>query len=482
MFKRIHVAGLLSAIAVAVVSGCGDPQLNQSRLEPLFVAQPVWSTAYAPGLVVVSQFPDLLGVESPRFVSSNPSVAAAGVIPADSQFGFDGIPAVRLSTGAPGTTDIHLFDGDVLVRTESVQVIPPAAWRFDFTLQNQVAPRAAAIPSDENIQILALAEVIGVVEFSRSGQFSTAEAIVATGKIESANELLLEVQNASLRVVGAASDELRFNQLSSGDLVSVAARGITSVGLQLTNGATVFSSGLESVFDTEVESLELIVSRSSDADRAEIAVYGVTEDGRALGLAPVVTFNGTALRPFYGRVEAGGVSRAQAWPWLFALPARGGTVEARWRDLVMSVAVDGEIEPEPACAGDLNAQVFSALEYTGGDGVAHTGTDAADALALDCLGTPNNQASDGCAPEFLNLVDDLNGATDVALAECVGLCMADVIGAITGQSLTPDCVGCYYGAFVSWVAVGCAPLCGADAECVRAQCAPNAGHVCAGPS
>jgi hypothetical protein len=331
-------------IVAAMGAGCGDPQLNQSRREPFFVAQPAWSATYAPGLIVASQFPGLTaGVENPRFVSSDPAVVTASVIPGDSPFSFNGVPAVRLNTGAPGSADLELFDGAVLIHTESIQIARPTAWRFDFTLQNQVAPREAALAPDEAVQILDLARVVGVVEFSRGQHFSVDETVVATGRIDLTSDLLLELRAPSLSAFGAAANALRFNQLSSGDWVSIAPGGLAaSVRLMLPNGQTLFPSDFKTTPDVWVEELEIVVARNFESGRADVAVYGVNESERVLGLSPAVAVDGVPLRRFAGQVDVGESSGVLQIAWLFELPpgVRAGTVEASWNHLSESVRFD----------------------------------------------------------------------------------------------------------------------------------------------
>ena len=445
-FKRIHVAGFLSAIAVAVGSGCGDPQLNQSRLEPLFVAQPVWSTAYAPGLVVVSQFPGLLSVENPIFVSTNPSVATVSVIPADSPFGFDGNPAVRLDTRAPGTSDIMLFDNESLVHAELIRVTRPRSWRFDFTVQNQVAPPDAALSPNEAVQILELGRVPSLVAFSASQPFSVSDSVVASGKIEFTNDLLLEVLAPSLATFGASAEELRFNQLSSGDLVSVAPGGSgADVGITLPSGEALFPPRFETTIAVRVEELEIVVSPRSEMNRADVAVYGVADSKRVLGLSPVATIDGFPLGRFGLQLGSGGGSRSfLLTPWLFTLPpgVRSGTLEVRWEQLVKSVELVGVAEG--ACTTDANTTVYAHLDYTDRDGNTRSGMDAATAVATDCPSPiPRFPMSRVCTEETVAVLSEPSPGSVEALSECVESCVGDVINAITGESLTPNCVECY---------------------------------------
>ena len=319
-FLKICRSALPLVLVVVTGVACGDPQLNQSRREPLFVGQEFFSAAYAPGLIVVSKFPNLNPsiVENPRFVSSNPSVATASVISGDRYFGFNvggsAVPAVRLNTGAQGAADIMLFDDEELIHTESIRVSLPASWRFDFTAQNQFAPSEAALHSDETIQILERGQVLGAVEFSRTAQFAPEDIIVGTGRIDVASDLILDVRPDPGLPVGAGTDVLRFNQLTTGDLVwMISASFLPSVSLELPNGATLFASGLTVVPRFSVEELEVIVTeqpRYVEDAPADVAVYGRTESGRVLGLAPVVTLDGVPLLPFF-------VDFTQELTWLF---------------------------------------------------------------------------------------------------------------------------------------------------------------------
>jgi hypothetical protein len=470
-------------IVAAMGAGCGDPQLNQSRREPLFVAQASWSTAYAPGLIVLTQFPNFTGTRNPRFVSSNPSVATVSVVPGDSPFGLDGVPAVRLNTGAPGTVEISLYDGVALVNTESVEVTRPRSWRFDFTYQNQIAPRDAALAREETVQLLSFGRVTGLVEFSRSQQFGAGDKIVATGSVEIVSDLLVDIASNSLATFGADADALRFNQLSSGDVVSIATGGFgASIGVALPNGEILFPQNFETTFG--VDKLEVVVSPRFEGGRADVAVYGVNDSERVLGLSPTVTIDGVPLR-------------RDLLPWLFALPpgARTGIIAAQWNTLVETVKLGSPVED--ACTTEANSSVYERLEYTDRDGNTSVGMDAMFAVAADCRFSDIPESPAPCTEQTrMVLSESPSPSTEVlgALSACIETCVADALDAIVGESLTLDCLGCYarYASceggfcFGACEGVGGDPCtqCNMDARCTLefARCSghPSAGAVGSG--
>jgi hypothetical protein len=487
--SKICKAALCLAIAALMGAGCGDPQLNQSRREPFFVGQELISAAYAPGLIVVTGFPDLnpLELENPRFVSSNPSVATASAIQGRLIPRLDVRElAIRLNTGAPGTTEITLFDGDELIRTVPIQVSRPKGWRFDFTYQNAFAPSDAALTSDEPIAILERGEIFATVEFSRTTQFSPEDLLIGSGRIDSTSDLLLEVQPTSFEMVGAGTDVLRFNQLTSGDLVSIVTAALVPiVGLELPNGESLFSSRLASTSGFDVEELEVIVSREPENDRADVAVYGRTESGRVLGLAPVVTLDDVPLQTYTTGLFG------PTFTWLFRLPRFGprtGTLEARWRDLDPKTVELGSAEIA-SCTATRNTLVYETLEYTSRDGTLWSGTNAAVAIGIDCLLQVDVGLPRGCGSETFAVVEQLPSPSrevTEALTACVEECLVEVTAAIAGQSLTPNCALCY-ASFASCSTEFCTPQCagGLGAEdCVRcnddAGCSRNLSTCSAG--
>jgi len=102
-----------------------------------------------------------------------------------------------------------------------------------------------------------------------------------------------------------------------------------------------------------------------------------------------------------------------------------------------------------ACTNDADQAVYEDLTYTDTDGGTNTGSDAASAIASDCVfGGPDTVPPEGCA--------DLAGAVVVCaitmsctpeqiadLTNCVGACAQDTIESITGSRLSDDCGDCY---------------------------------------
>lgn len=119
-----------------------------------------------------------------------------------------------------------------------------------------------------------------------------------------------------------------------------------------------------------------------------------------------------------------------------------------------------------ACTNPDDAAVYMALEYTDSRGFEETGSDAASAIASDCVfgnfGSPT-PSNPGCGTEAGFVVAcALNPAVDCtpeeidALTNCVLTCMQESIAEFTdGGMLTEDCAQCY-GDSVSCSAENCA--------------------------
>ena len=121
---------------------------------------------------------------------------------------------------------------------------------------------------------------------------------------------------------------------------------------------------------------------------------------------------------------------------------------------------------EGACTTPDNAAVYDELNYTNADGEESSGTDAASAIAADCLRRlETNPASDGCAAEFGRVIGELPTPSPEAieaLAMCDEACLIAVTANISEtDGLTADCAACYGGS----VACG--------AEFCTAQCSAN---------
>lgn len=342
------------AIAITLTLGlglaCGDPQLDQSRREPFFVAASEWSTLYGPRQTVLVPFPDLTSVANPRFQSSNATVAAVGVFNHD--LGDPGRRVLRISTGVQGDADISLFDSDTLVRTESIRVVKSTNWQLDLTIQNRVTPPEAALDPAETLLLLEFARVPALVAFHESDALSSGANVVAGARVESAVDIVVERFFDNRPLGGELGDARLAGQLNMGDVVSVIAMSRPSMVVEFANGEKIYSRPVTSVRSDRVRDLQVIVTPASGSVAPAIAVYGWAIDPtgasrdvmRVIGLNPVVTVDGNALNPYFGRVDGAASSLPIEWPWLFTLPPNvtSGTVEARWRGISASVNLGAE--------------------------------------------------------------------------------------------------------------------------------------------
>jgi hypothetical protein len=134
---------------------------------------------------------------------------------------------------------------------------------------------------------------------------------------------------------------------------------------------------------------------------------------------------------------------------------------------------------EGFCTTTDNDTVYADLDYTNGDRESSTGTEAASAIASDCVfgsstSTPPITQDLGCRDQANVILDCTpNCGTDEidALANCVETCTQTTIESITGSQLTTDCSGCY-GETVACGAANCAFLCiNPNAQdCVDCRC------------
>lgn len=121
----------------------------------------------------------------------------------------------------------------------------------------------------------------------------------------------------------------------------------------------------------------------------------------------------------------------------------------------------GSPPTEGECTTPENKAVYDALTYVDSGGVTETGSDAASAIASDCVfgsfnSDPENPgcpaeaqavlfcASAGCPPE-----------TVAELTVCVVACQDAIIVEVTGESLSEGCSACY-GESVACSAANCA--------------------------
>jgi hypothetical protein len=337
------IRNALPLLAIAAALGCGDPQLDQSRREPFFVALETWENQYAPGLTVLTPFPNLQQLTAPRFVSSDPSTAGVS-LRSDSDSGES---QLLLTTGAPGEAEIQLYDGKVLVQSESVRVIRPTRFGFDFTIQNRLAPEEVALGQEEPIAVVEAARVQATVKFFGIDESSgSSEVIVGSGRVAGTVDILLDIVPRPNLPIGTGGGELRFNQLTTGDLVSmVASNSNPVVVLEIPNGERLFLKPFEGLVVTAPFALELVVAKRPSMERADIAVYGrfypfdpSAETLRVLGLSPIVTLNGEPLQPVFSVIDLDRWDFIRTWPWLFNLPADAeGVVEAKWQTQTQAV-------------------------------------------------------------------------------------------------------------------------------------------------
>lgn len=332
------------ACFLMMVFGCGDPQLNESRREFFLVSLPEWHTRYAPGITAVVPFPQLPEVSDPRFTSSDTSVAQVSVFRQD--IDEPRFRALQIRTGTSGEADVALYDGSRLVHVESVRVREPTHYEFDFSIQNEFAPPEAALGPDERVDFLAESVVPAVLRF-----YDDDVEVVAAGVLSPEPQQLF-FSDVLLRKIGELVDapiilgESLFRSLehlNSGDIFEITAVERPDLEIDIPSGRSV-RNGTSSRYGAigevahwrSVDALEIVASPERVGNRASIAVFGVSNGVRVVGLDPTVTLDGAALEHCANDECSGERSLFLAdWRWLFQLPddVRTGTIEARWRDL-----------------------------------------------------------------------------------------------------------------------------------------------------
>lgn len=330
------------ACMLVMAAGCGDPQLNESRREFYLVTLSEWHTRYTPGITAVVAFPELSEVSAPRFTSSDPSVARVSVF--NQSVDQPRFRALEITTGSNGDTDISLFDGDRLIRTETVEVYEPAGFSFDFTIQNEVAPPEAALRADERVAVVELAPAPAVLRFYRDG---LDREVVAAGRPSVSyvsDHVVLERRITPVTLpISTGDGEYRLQgQLSSGDIWIITALDYFDLRIDLPTRESIRDDP-EIGFERRgaIRDLEIIASPRRVGNRASIAVFG--KDGnntRVVGLDPVVTLDGEPLQHCRFDSECSGEIPLNAeWRWLFPLPdgVESGAIEAKWQGLTASV-------------------------------------------------------------------------------------------------------------------------------------------------
>jgi hypothetical protein len=144
-----------------------------------------------------------------------------------------------------------------------------------------------------------------------------------------------------------------------------------------------------------------------------------------------------------------------------------------------------------ACTNDADQALYEALEYTDADGNDHTGSDAASAIASDCVFGDGDTVGPDCALLATEVVGcailmACTPAQVAALAVCVGDCAQNTIESITGSRLTDACGACYSES-VACSAEKCATVCSnpAATPCIECRCVEGCTpefDVCSGLS
>ena len=148
--------------------------------------------------------------------------------------------------------------------------------------------------------------------------------------------------------------------------------------------------------------------------------------------------------------------------------------------LSLSLDVGGTLvssSAEGACTDASNAAVYADLDYINSRGHASMGTEAASAIADDCVrgSTVSVPPVQGCGDEIFAVIACLGNCppeTVDALATCVGECQQDLIEEITGSQLSTECSACY-GDSVACNTAFCIPQCVADTTapaCIACRC------------
>jgi hypothetical protein len=143
------------------------------------------------------------------------------------------------------------------------------------------------------------------------------------------------------------------------------------------------------------------------------------------------------------------------------------------------------------CINDADQAVYDALTYTNDDGESSSGSDAASAIASDCVfGGDDTVPPEGCGDLAAIVVVCASTGTCTPkmiedLTVCVGECAQDTIERITGSRLSDGCGACYSES-VACSAAKCATSgCSnpTSTECVECRCVENCTpgfDVCSG--
>lgn len=184
----------------------------------------------------------------------------------------------------------------------------------------------------------------------------------------------------------------------------------------------------------------------------------------------------TAITIAEALIDGGGAVVAQVFDINSDLEA---DPSASCTGLSISLEVGGTLvgSNEGACTNPTDAAVYANLGYINGSGEASSGTDAAAAIAWECI--RGNATSTppilGCGSETLEVVSCFPNCTSEtvdALAACAASCQQDAIEEITGSPLSSECSSCY-GDEVACDTAFCVADCIADANspgCIQCRC------------
>jgi hypothetical protein len=143
------------------------------------------------------------------------------------------------------------------------------------------------------------------------------------------------------------------------------------------------------------------------------------------------------------------------------------------------------------CTNDADQAVYDDLTYTNDDGESSSGSDAASAIASDCVfGADDTVPPEGCGSLAAIVVVCASTGTCTPkmiedLTVCVGECAQDTIENITGSRLSDGCGACYSES-VACSAAKCATSgCSnpTSTECVECRCVEGCSpgfDVCSG--
>ena len=144
-----------------------------------------------------------------------------------------------------------------------------------------------------------------------------------------------------------------------------------------------------------------------------------------------------------------------------------------------------------ACTNPDDTAVYDELTYTNDDGESSSGSDAASAIASDCVfGADDTVPPEGCGSLAAIVVVCASAGTCTPkmiedLTVCVGECAQDTIESITGSRLSDECGACYSES-VACSASRCATSgCSSPTStpCVKCRCEQNCTpgfDVCSG--